>query len=114
MVLTALHWQGVSVYPGAKEDCFEREAMNQLTGQKNVVLDRLQQLITTFSGDGPLVQQIMNARLHPTAEAQRQAMRTQIVDQLRQAYATEAASPKTEPWYAPQNSTIALVQAAME
>ncbi len=88
--------------------------MNELTAQKNVVLDGLQQTINAFSQDGPLVQQIMNARLHPTTEAQRQAMRAQILQQLRQAYATEVANPQAEPWYAPQNSTIALVQAAME
>lgn len=88
--------------------------MNQLTGQKNVVLDRLQQLINAFTQDGPLVQQVMNARLHPATETQRQAMRAQIVGQLQQAYATEAGTPQAEPWYAPQNSTIALVQAAME
>src|SRR2546428_12006189 len=87
--------------------------MNQLTGQKNVVLDRLQQLINAFTQDGPLIEQIMNARLHPATETQRQAMRAQIVSQL-QAYATEAGTPQAEPWYAPQNSTIALVQAAME
>ncbi len=88
--------------------------MNKLTAQKDVVLDGLQQTINAFSQDGPLVQQIMNARLHPTTEAQRQAMRAQILQQLRQAYATEVANPQAEPWYAPQNSTIALVQAAME
>ena len=81
--------------------------MNQLTGQKNVVLDRLQQLINAFTQDGPLVQQVMNARLHPATETQRQAMRAQIVGQLQQAYATEAGTPQAEPWYAPQNSTIA-------
>jgi len=42
--------------------------MNQLTGQKNVVLDRLQQLINAFTQDGPLIQEIMNARLHPATE----------------------------------------------
>lgn len=88
--------------------------MNELTGQKSVVLARLQQTIDAFTQDGPLVQQIMNARLHPATEAQRQSMRAQIVEQLQQAYATEAAVPHPEPWYAPQNSTIALVQAAME
>jgi hypothetical protein len=88
--------------------------MNQLTGQKKTVLDSLQSTIQAFQEDGPLVQQIMNSSLHPASEAQRQAMRTQILQQLQDAYQTEVNTPDTGGWYAPQNSTIALVQAAMQ
>jgi hypothetical protein len=48
---------------GSGQQCIKEQAMNQLTGQKSVVLDRLQQLINAFTQDGPLIQQIMNARL---------------------------------------------------
>jgi 3',5'-cyclic AMP phosphodiesterase CpdA len=88
--------------------------MNTLTGQRDAVLATLQQTIDAFQQDGPLVQQIMTARLQPATEAQRQAMRAQMLQQLQQAYAAEAAAPQAQPWYAPQNSVIALVQSAME
>jgi len=88
--------------------------MNPLTGQKTAVLDNLQKAINAFQEDGPLVQQIMTSRLNPATEAQRQAMRRQIINQLQAAYDAERTAASTDPWYAPQNSVVALVQSAME
>lgn len=88
--------------------------MNELTGQKNSVLDSLQKTLDAFKNDGPVVKQIMNARLHPASEAERQAMRAQIVVELQKAHDVEAALPTKNEWYAPRNSVVALVQAAME
>ncbi|PYU21202.1 MAG: hypothetical protein DMG30_18275 [Acidobacteria bacterium] len=63
---------------------------------------------------GPVVQQIMNDMLHPGSEAERQAMRAQIVAELQKAHDVEASLPKKDEWYAPRNSVVSLVQAAME
>lgn len=88
--------------------------MNDLTGQKNSVLDSLQKTLDAFKNDGPVVKQIMNERLHPASEAERQAMRAQIVVELQKAHDVEAVLPTKREWYAPRNSVVALVQSAME
>src|SRR5271156_4867489 len=88
--------------------------MNQLVGDRATVLAALQNTITAFRNDGPVVQSVMNASFPSTTEDQRTATRQQIINQLQDAYNRALAEPAGEPWYMPQIPVVGLFQTAME
>jgi Calcineurin-like phosphoesterase len=89
--------------------------LHAITAVKQNVQKAIDNAITAFTDDNPLVQQKMNDVLNPANEAQRNQYRLEILAALQQAKAEAAAEAPIAPgdFYVSRSPNVGLAQSAM-
>ena len=87
--------------------------LHAISAIKSKVEDALDNAITAFKQDNPVVQQKMNDVLNPASEAERQQFRQQILAALQDAKKNAASDTSDDDFFVSRDAGVGLAQSAM-